>query len=346
MKALPISPSGGFSRPLRIGLIGAGWVTQHHLAGWQRQAGRARVVAITDPNQQRARERATAFSIDEVYEDAGDLFKNAEVDAVDIAAPREAHEPLVRLAAEHGLPILCQKPLAPTHAAAEALVRSTGHVRLMVHENWRFRPYYRQIAEWLGAGRIGAVVQAQMTLLSSGLIPDERGVLPALERQPFLVSLDRALVMEILIHHIDTLRFLLGDLKVVHARTGKTCSAIKGEDRAAITFEGTQGATVMLLSNLLAHGQPAALVDRLTLIGEKGVIRLAGNNLVCEGASPAELQYDLAACYLDSYTATISHFLDCLASGAPFETSPEDNLQTLRLVEDIYIENQSITRRP
>ncbi|HQS48725.1 MAG TPA: gfo/Idh/MocA family oxidoreductase, partial [Xanthobacteraceae bacterium] len=42
------------SRALRIGLIGAGWVTQHHLVGWRELAGRARVVAIADPSPERA----------------------------------------------------------------------------------------------------------------------------------------------------------------------------------------------------------------------------------------------------------------------------------------------------
>ena len=41
-------------------------------------------------------------------------------------------------------------------------------------------------------------------------------------------------------------------------------------------------------------------------------------------------------CYADSYAATILHFIDALMAGTPFETSPQDNLRTLRLVEDIY----------
>src|SRR5450830_1801668 len=39
------------------------------------------------------------------------------------------------------------------------------------------------------------------------------------------------------------------------------------------------------------------------------------------------------------YRGAIEHFLNCLASGAPFETSPADNLETLKLVEDAYARN-------
>ena len=249
--------------PLRVGLVGAGWVTQHHLPGWQRLAGRAQVVAIADPSESRARERAREFGIEQVYTDAATMFDRAKLDAVDIAAPREAHADLVRLAADRGLAVLCQKPLAPTLAEARALVADVAtRTRLMVHENWRFRPYYRQISDWLRSARIGRVVQAQMTVLSSGLIPDADGKLPVIVRQPFIATLDRALVMEVLIHQIDTLR--------------------------------------------------------------------------CHGPRPAEQHYDLAACYLDSYAATIAHFVGALASGSEFETAPADNLRTLKLVEDIY----------
>lgn len=324
------------SIPLRIGLVGAGWVTQHHLAAWRGQPD-AVVVAIADPSQERATEKARQFGISRIYSSAKEMLHDGGVDAVDIAAPREFHAPLVRLGASQGLPMLCQKPLAPTYAEAAALVAEVaGNSRLMVHENWRFRAYYRQIATWLGEGRIGKVTQAQMTLLSSGLVPDARGERPALVRQPFLATLDRALVMEIAIHHIDTLRFLLGELRLVHARLGRTCAAMSGEDRAFASFETAEAAPVCLFANLAAHGEHPVLSDQLLLVGERGTIRLTGSKLTCDGEQPAMQEYDLAATYVQSYAAAVAHFVQALRSGAAFETSPEDNLATLRLVEDIY----------
>src|SRR5690242_2048457 len=81
---------------LRVGLVGAGWVTQHHLAAWQRQAPRARVVAIADPTEQRAEERASAFGIERVHRSAEQMLDAGGIDAIDIAAPRETHAALVR----------------------------------------------------------------------------------------------------------------------------------------------------------------------------------------------------------------------------------------------------------
>jgi len=325
------------SPPLRVGLVGAGFVTQHHLAGWARLADRARVVAIADPDPKAAAARADAFGIAQTFSSAAQMFEEASLDAVDVAAPREFHADVVRLAAARGWPVLCQKPLAPTLAEARALVAQVeGQSRVMVHENWRFRPYYRDLSSELRQGRIGEVVQAQMTLLSSGLLPDERGERPALVRQPFIAGLDRALVMEFLVHHLDTLRYLLGELTVRHARLGHGSPAMRGEDRAFLALETTDGAPVSLLSNLAVHGQPAGLVDRLIVIGTRGTLSLEGDTLRCFGAEAFERTYDMAACYGQSYAAAIGHFVECLRTGAAFETGPEDNLRTLELVEAAY----------
>jgi predicted dehydrogenase len=275
-------------QPLRVGLIGAGWVTGHHLAGWARVAGRAEVVAIADPDAAAARARAEAFGIPRTFESAARMLEEVPLDAVDVAAPREFHAEAVRLAAARGLAVLCQKPLAPTLAEARRLVAEVdGRCRLMVHENWRFRPCYRDLARWLHEGRIGEVVQGQMTLLTSGLLPDASGGLPALVRQPFIATLERALVMEILIHHIDTLRFLLGELELRHARLGHGSPALRGEDRAFLAFETAAGAPVSMLANLAAHGEPPGLVDRLTLIGTRGTLVLDGDTLRCFGPEAA-----------------------------------------------------------
>ena len=104
------------------------------------------------------------------------MLAACELDAVDIAAPREMHAPLVRLAAKKHLPVLCQKPLAPNLREATDLANEVSDLtRLMVHENWRFRGYYRDAAAWLREGRIGNVKQVQLTLLTSGVLPGPDG---------------------------------------------------------------------------------------------------------------------------------------------------------------------------
>ncbi len=223
------------TQPLRIGLIGAGMVSRHHLIAWATIPDQARVVAIADPSAENAARRATEFGISQTYADAEAMIAAAALDAIDIAAPREMHAPLVRLAAKHRLPVLCQKPLAPNlQEATDLAAEVEDSTRLMVHENWRFRGYYRDAAAWLREGRIGNVKQAQLTLLTSGVLPGPDGLCPALERQPFMRRERRMLVAEVLIHHLDTLRMLLGPLQVTAAQLSRSSDLLAGEDGAVI----------------------------------------------------------------------------------------------------------------
>jgi D-apiose dehydrogenase len=322
---------------IRIGLIGAGWVTQHHLDAYKTLTERAQVVAVADPSADARHARAQAYGIPNSYADAAEMIAREALDAVDIATPRATHVAMCRLAASKGVAVLCQKPLAPSYEQARALVSEwPPGVRLMVHENWRFRPHYRQIRQWLEEGRIGPVRQALMTIFTSGLKPDADGRLPAVMRQPFFATEERLLLMEVMIHHVDTLRYLLGPLALDGARLGRSCPGVRGEDRATLMMSSPQGAAVVLTGDFMAAGYPAAQFDRLEIFGATGTIRLSGTTLELIGAAPVTREVDLDANYKASYRQAISHFLDCLASGAPFETAPADNLETLRLIEEAY----------
>jgi predicted dehydrogenase len=147
----------------------------------------------------------------------------------------------------------------------------------------------------------------------------------------------RLLVAEVLIHHLDTLRMLLGPLQVTTAGLSRSCADLLGEDSAVIQLVAHNGADVSVFASFAANGFPAAQIDRLELLGDRGSIRLDGPVLTCTGDNLEQRTYDLAVEYQGSYNKTIAHFVECLRNGTPFETAPDDNLQTLKLVEDCYL---------
>jgi predicted dehydrogenase len=325
------------STPLRVALAGAGMISWYHLVAWRNVAPRARVVAVCDPDPRRAAARAEEFGIPQVYADADAMFASQELDALDIASPRETHAAWVQAAAARGLDVLCQKPLTPTLAEAEALVERVGsRVRLMVHENWRFRPWYRELRSWIADGQLGEIELARLATISSGLLPDASGRRPALERQPFMAHEPRLMIAEVLIHHLDTMRYLCGPLRVVGARTARTLAEVTGETLAAIFLETAQGAPATVIGTMAAAGYPPRGPDRLELVGRRGSAVLEDHELRLLGPSPRSERYDFDRGYQASFDGVIAHFVDCLGTGAPFETGPVDNLETLRLVEHAY----------
>src|SRR6266480_2289354 len=164
------------SKPLKVALAGAGMISWYHLVGWRNLGERVRVVAVADPDAASAAKRAGEFSIPHVYRDAEAMFAAETIDALDVASPRETHGAWVEAAAARGIDVLCQKPLTPTLGEAETLLRRiAGRHRLMVHENWRFRPWYRELKDWIAAGELGDIVLARMAMINSGLLAGADG---------------------------------------------------------------------------------------------------------------------------------------------------------------------------
>jgi len=309
-------------------------ISQFHLIAWSRVKG-AELVAICDIDAAKAKARATAFGIPAVHENLGSVLANEAVDAIDVATPLESHEALVRQAADHGAHVLCQKPLTPSLASAEALIADVrARIRLMVHDNWRFRPYYRQIARWIGEGRIGPVQQCLMSALSSGLVADASGSRPALLREPSLRTSSHLAIGTLLIHHLDVLRFLLGELSVVDARARREVDEVVAETFATILLEGANNTPVVLTGNMAVPGIATPIQDEFQLIGTKASVVLRGGTLQIFDGAPETYDFDQETVYQAAFDGAMQHFVDCLRSGTEFETSATDNLRTLRLVED------------
>lgn len=322
--------------PPRVALLGCGMISPFHLRAW-RNAG-AEIVAVCDTDPAKARDRAAAFGIPRVLDDPATLFREGGFDIADIATSVGSHAALARLAADHGVHVMVQKPLCARVAEAEALVAEIGdRVRFMVHENYRFRPHYMTVRRWLAEGRIGTIRHASISCRGSGLCPREGRAPFLLERQPYLRQFRRHLVFETMIHHLDVLRCLVGPLKVVAARLNRLAEGLPGEDTASILMEGPSGLIATADGCLCAPGYPELHGDRLEIIGSKGTIILELNRVFIVGqeAETAE-EVDLLGRYQECFDLAMNAFLSGLRTGAPFETDRLDNLETLRLMESVY----------
>src|SRR5258707_5367907 len=172
-----MSRTNSKSSKLRIGFAGAGAISQYHLVGWSEMPD-AQVVAICDLDEAKARAKAQAFNIPNVYADFRTMIEREKLDAVDIVTPVGTHATLTRLAADAGLHVSCQKPLTPTVREAEELIAYVGErVRFMVHENYRFRPHYVRVKQWLDGGRVGDILHARMVVRGQSMI-EVNGVPP------------------------------------------------------------------------------------------------------------------------------------------------------------------------
>ncbi|MEO7760766.1 MAG: Gfo/Idh/MocA family oxidoreductase [Casimicrobiaceae bacterium] len=321
---------------LRVGIVGAGMISQYHLVGW-RQNPHADLVAICDPELSRANHRAAEHGVPQTFSSLEDMLDACTIDAVDILTPVATHAPLVRIAADRGVHVMCQKPMAATLQEAQALVDYVGErVRFMVHENYRYRPHYRAVRQWVDEGRIGEVRMARMGMRCSGLCATPGEVPWLLQRQPYLADMPRLVVFETLIHHLDVMRAVLGELQVSSASLTRINPSLSGEDTAAIVLRGNNGLVATLDGTLAAPGYPPLPRDHLELIGELGTLVLDFDRLYLVGQEGDSLHFDLAARYQECFTYAVAQFVEGIRMGTAFESDRVDNLKTLQLVESCY----------
>jgi predicted dehydrogenase len=265
------------------------------------------------------------------------MLDKETLDILDIASPREFHAEQIRLAAARGVDVLCQKPLMNTLAEGEEIVNEVeGKIRLMVNENRRFRSDFRQAEQWIRDGKLGDVLQCQMLMHRSGLLPDKDGRRPAVVRSPAMGTLKRLLMSEVFHHQFDVLRYLTGPLQVIAARALRTQKEIPGDTLATIFMETSAGAPVVLAGSFVAPGFGVVVSDRLELIGTRGSILLNPGELKLLGPEESTITYDMKEEYQTCFNAAIAHFVECIRTDKPFESAARDNLETLGLVEAAY----------
>ena len=320
---------------LRAALVGAGMISQFHLRAWENSG--INVAAICDIDRSKAEARATEFGINSVYDDPAKLFADGGFELVDIAASVEAHAPVTRMAADQNVHVLLQKPMTETvHEAEELISYVDERIRFMIHENYRFRPHYMMVRQWIDEGRIGDVLHVNIFCRGQGLCP-RGGREPFLvERQPYLKGFQRNLVLETMIHHLDVLRAIAGPLKVVAARLNRLATGLPGEDTASILLEGQNGLIAVADGCICAPGYPDLHGDRLEVIGSKGTVLMDYDTISLVGSDEPPTTVDLLGRYQECFDTAINAFVDGVRNNTPFETDHLDNLETLRLMESVY----------
>lgn len=216
---------------LRGALVGCGMISQYHLQGWKR-IPEVEIVALADHNLDRAEERRSQFvPTAHTYSDAATLLSNEALDFVEILTPPSGHKEVCLLAKSAGLNVMCQKPLCDDLNEARALVAAMeDHRRLFaVHENHRYRPWFRKVLALHQAGFFG-------TLRAVRLVQHD----PSEPAEVHKLQSRRGVLLEYGTHLVDMMRALLGEPARVYAVMRHLNPRVKGESWALVIFEYTE----------------------------------------------------------------------------------------------------------
>jgi len=331
----------GLAHPLRFALFGAGFWARYQLSAWQ-ELGGVECVAIYNRTLSRAEALAREFGADRAYGDAEALLAAEDLDFVDIATDVSTHAPFVKMAAERGIPVICQKPMGITLAECEEMVsacREAG-VPLLIHENWRWQAPIRAVKDLLRKRPIGEIARARISMVTG---------FDVFENQPFLRETEQFILADLGSHLLDTARFLFGEPCSLYCRTQRIRRDIRGEDVATVLLSFREGPVVICEMSYAGSRREGDCFPQtmISVEGSEGTLDLGpgyeirvvnGKGARCVRAEPplyswADPQYQVVH---SSIVPIVANLRDALLGKTCAETTGDDNLRTMRLVFAAY----------
>jgi predicted dehydrogenase len=209
--------------PIRVGVVGLG-IGKTHLQHYAALEG-VEIAAVADVNGAAAEALGSRYGA-RPFSDALEMMATARLDAVSICTPPRVHKELVVAAAERGLHVLCEKPMAPTVADCDAMIEAADRAgtTLMLGFKKRYAPAYQWLKErepeW-GRPHI-AMARYQLGPVGKDWFWDEGdGGGPIIENTA---------------HCIDILRYLLGEPTAAYAEISNFFSTTRQTDVAEAVF--------------------------------------------------------------------------------------------------------------
>jgi myo-inositol 2-dehydrogenase/D-chiro-inositol 1-dehydrogenase len=294
--------------PLRIGLIGSGWMGAFHAESIARRVPEAELAAIADPNLDSAKTLAASLGTAKVTASADDILADPGIDAVVIASPARFHAALISQAAAAGKHVFCEKPGAQgldELDSAIAAVESAG-VHFQIGFNRRYATDFQAAKKDLAAGIAG-----QPQLLRSLTRDPGTGSIPHAARVPAWT-----IFLETLIHDFDTLNWFnegAEPVQVYAVADALVEPALREQgflDTAVVTIRYSNGAIAVAEANFSAlYGYDV----RGEVFGSKGMVQAgratetAARRYTADGlaADTPRLNVEL---FRDAYTDELADF--------------------------------------
>ena len=336
-------------RKVRFALAGCGRIAANHFDSVARHADRAELVAVCDPDPA-ALAAAVARTGAAGFASYPQMLAEAGADCVVLATPSGLHARQVIDAAEAGLHVMTEKPMATRWADGLAMVKAcdTARVRLFVVKQNRRNRTLQLLREAINAGRFGRIYMVTVNVFwarpqSYYDSADWRGTW----------EFDGGAFMNQASHYIDLLDWLIGPVESVMAYTGTLARNIEVEDTGVAALKWRNGAMGSVNVTMLAH--PKNFEGSITVLGEHGTVRIGGvavNKIEhWEFAEPHAMDaglddasYQTSSVYGHGHPLYYDNVIRTLRGECEPETDGREGLKSLELLIAMYRSARDGTR--
>lgn len=328
---------------LRYAVVGCGRIAPLHLAAIAENP-RARLVATCDVLPERGRDAAEDFGAEAHCTDCRELFASGTVDAVSLALPHHLHADAVAAAAEAGIHVFCEKPLATTPQDADRAIAAcdAAGVTLAVCYQNRYNAASQALRRAVDEGRFGRLLHAGITFQN--------------RKSPDYYTMDGwhgqwateggGCLTTQAIHTMDLMQWLMGDAVAVQADMATLVFDVEVEDTASAAIQFRGGALGAVTATTGSH---CYWSQRLEIGGTAGKAVLLNNRIAewdfADGAADREAVLaidemggtaDARGRYGPGHARILGEFVDCVLDDRPAPIDGREGCKISNLLWAIY----------
>jgi predicted dehydrogenase len=311
-------------RPLRVAALGVGWWSDV-LADAIKRSNKLEIVACFTRSAEKRSAFAAKYDCRAVasYEE---ILKDPTIGAIINTTPNNVHLETTQAAAQAGKHVFLDKPIANTVREGQAIAdacRKAGVVLALGYQRRREAPF-RWIKAEIDAGRFGKLVQAECNISR-----DRLGRFDLSSWRYTAAGMPGGVMLQIGIHYVDVLEFLMGSVKSVSARLTQLVLPGDNPDVANMILEHENGA----LSNLTASYASASEFYMMNVYGKEASAYydlFSGLRHLKRGETAARA---VAMESNDTIREELEEFAHCVRTGARPETDGHWAVRNLAVIK-------------
>ena len=332
-------------RKIRFGVVGCGRISNNHFDALQKHSDNAEVVAVCDIDPVALKKAEDAVGAPG-YARMESLLEESTADAVVLCTPSGLHPNQAVIAAKYGKHVITEKPMATRWEDGKMMVDAcdAAGVRLFVVKQNRHNRTLQLLKRAIEENRFGRIY---MVTLNVFWCRPQAYYDSAKWRGTW--EFDGGAFMNQASHYVDLLDWLIGPVESVQAYTGTLARNIEVEDTGVVSIKWRSGALGSMSVTMLTY--PKNLEGSITIIGEKGTVRVGGvavNEIQhWEFAEPKDYDeevkqasYETTSVYGFGHPKYYENVVKVLRGEAEPETDGREGLKSLELLIATYLSSR------
>lgn len=330
------------NRKIRFALVGCGRIAQNHLSALKQHEDRAELVSVCDINSS-ASNAVAELTGAKPFTNLGSMLSDTNADVVILTTPSGLHADQAVDVAASGRHVITEKPMATRWHDGLRMVKACddANVRLFVVKQNRRNATLQLLKNAISLGRFGRIYMVNLNVFWTR--PQEyydsaawRGTW----------EFDGGAFMNQASHYVDLLDWLIGPIESLQAYTATLARNIEVEDTGVVSVKWRSGALGSMNVTMLTY--PKNLEGSITIIGEKGTVRIGGvavNEIQhwefdqphADDEKVKQVSYETTSVYGFGHPLYFDNVINVLSGKAFPETDGREGLKSLEILTATYL---------